>query len=193
MTLFALGPQRLRIGAPFVRASPSSPCRHDGPPPERRAGRRDCAARARRRIASKPSRARDRMSFCWPRVLRGDQCCLLVSEIEFGIMGDRRLARHAVGQDGAEAGPRFHPHIPFAGGGKFAPRHFAEIIQRRQMRRHRQIAQAWCRGRRDCRSFPPPRPIAASATFNSSRPARITFMSGARRPGAPVKRWPAFS
>ena len=56
-------------------------------------------------------------------------------------MADRRLAGHAIGQDGAEGGARFQAHIPFGRGGEIRPRHFAEIIQRRQMRRHRQIAQ----------------------------------------------------
>src|ERR1700741_5576603 len=81
--------------------------------------------------ASKPSsRARARMvSF---RSLK----------IELRIMRHRRLAGQAVGEKRPERRPRFHPRIPFGGGRMLGPLDFAEIIQRRQMRRQRKIGEA---------------------------------------------------
>jgi len=60
------------------------------------------------------------------------------------------------------------------------------------MGRHRQIAQPG-RPPRQIAANSAALPISASASFNSSRPWRITFMSGARRAGEPVKRWAGFS
>jgi len=62
-------------------------------------------------------------------------------EVQFGVMRYRGLAWYPVQQDGTESRPRLHPHIPLIGGGKIGPGHLAEIVQRRQMRRHRQVAQ----------------------------------------------------
>src|ERR1051325_1600365 len=64
------------------------------------------------------------------------------SGVELGIVRHRRLARHPVGQQRAEGGPRFHPHVPFRRRGILRPRNFAEIVEGGEMRRDRQIAEA---------------------------------------------------
>src|SRR5579872_3516074 len=63
------------------------------------------------------------------------------SEIEFGIVGNRRLPRYAIGEQTAEAGPRFQPVIPFGKRRELVPRNLAVIIQRRQMRRERKVGE----------------------------------------------------
>src|SRR6185312_17382346 len=78
------------------------------------------SASARARMASRASTASGPPIFA-------------ASEIELRIMRHRRLARHAIGEQRAERGARFHPRVPFGKGGKFGPGDFAEIIQRRNM------------------------------------------------------------
>src|SRR5580698_7355780 len=65
----------------------------------------------------------------------------IASEIEFGIVGDRRLAGQAVGEQRAEGRPRLDAQVPFAGGRILRPRNFAEIVERRQMRRDGEIGE----------------------------------------------------
>src|SRR5580704_103960 len=47
------------------------------------------------------------------------------SGVELGIMRYGRLAGDAIGEQGAEGGPRFHLHIPFGRDGELRPRHLA--------------------------------------------------------------------
>src|SRR5665213_4186981 len=51
------------------------------------------------------------------------------SEVQVVIVGRRSEARPAVGEDGAESGPRLDLHVPGLDGRKLAPRNVAEIIE----------------------------------------------------------------
>src|SRR3569832_933771 len=94
------------------------PCRPSPRKAPRRAADPPGAAARVKRTTSKPSaRARARIA---PRG----------SEIELGIVHDRRLTGQAVREQRTEGRPRLHADVPFVHGRIFLPRDFTEIVER---------------------------------------------------------------
>src|SRR5437762_3657041 len=131
MTVFASGHSTFGLArrSAFFAIQSMAPCRSSTRKVCRSARARGGVSAAAKRTTSKPSRkACARIS-------------VRMSGIEFGIMGNWRLSRHAVGEQRTEARPRLHLHVPFGRGGMLRPRNFAEIVKRGNVRRNSEIAE----------------------------------------------------